>query len=538
MQQRTLILTLGEIARTAEQGRFRISSFSRPMVWGPKQIAAFFDSVYQGFPVGMLMVAEEPAQAEDVDLGGLIVHAPDDSKAWTIIDGVQRLSTIIGAWQARDNSRYALCFDLERRAFVPGTATHLLMLPIPVAVHPNLLRAWLTERPFLSEEQRGEAIGLGSRLASYEIPMFVMANLKDRTVSHELFTRINRGGAQLSQADVDRGRLRPRERSFGLAQVMRRTAALGFGQLTHQSATQCVLAVLKPHADIPSSASTLLRKYREISPETRREAEQAALEALGVTVSFLQRECRIPHARLLPVEATIPVLARFVHAFGRPGVRERELLRRWVWRAGGRLAEDVAMGAMARTPTKEAERLLNSLPVRGKLNYQPDRFGTDIEYPEGRMNALGMLGAQPMLIAPTGQFRELQGAPLADSQILTPWLDDGGEVFTPLLPLDLVSDATIGCFVLHPRVPPMDLLRAILNLPSGSEVLDGHFIDQYGLALLRKERFEEFSADREATLEKAIRRRVQSFARWGFRDAGRLPTLNDITGDSNGRSDD
>ncbi|MFG1849695.1 GmrSD restriction endonuclease domain-containing protein [Micromonospora carbonacea] len=526
-----MAVSLSELVRMAEEGQFRVGAYARPIVWGPKQTVAFFDSVSRGYPTGQLLFAEQPAGAEEMELGGVAVHAPSNPSAWAIIDGLQRLSALVGAWNAKDDSPYLLCYDLEEMHFATGPPQHPLMLPVPVAVHRRKLLDWLRERPFLSEDDRSEALSLGSRLTGYAMPVIVMRGLEDASALHEVFTRINRGGVSLAQADLDRARKRPRKHDGNVAALSSHGERLGFGRLSEELAAQCVVAALFPRINAPAARAQTLQRYRAASRHTPVAGETRLPEALSATVRWLRKDGRIPHVRLLPATVALPVLVRFFSVFNAPDPHVRELLRRWLWRMDvvrREADERRALEAVANTAAGEVQRLLDSLPPAKNRRYRVDLHATGLESPEGRMNVLGLLGAQPLLIVPSSQFSELPGAPLTDSGILTPWLDSAEAMLCQVTGLPVAEAATLGHFLLHPPVSQEQLLESVMALPPGHEALKGQFIDDVSAALLRQGRFHEFALRRDEILSAAISRRIQSFARVGFREKGRLPTL---TGD-------
>ncbi|MFI7591800.1 DUF262 domain-containing protein [Micromonospora sp. NPDC049359] len=531
MAQQTMVMSLSELVRLAEEGQFRTSSYSRPIVWGPKQTIAFFDSLYRGYPTGQLLFAEQPAGAEEIELGGVAIHAPENPLAWTIIDGFQRLSVLVAAWHASGDSRYSVCYDLEAMHFVAGPPQHLTMLPVPVAVRRRRLMEWLRERSFLSEENRSEALSLGSRLAGYSMPVIVMRGFDNSSALHEVFTRINRGGIGLAQTDLDRANKKPGEPKRGLEAFSSHSERLGFGRLSENLAAQCVVAAIFPRVDAPAGMAETSQLYRSASRHTLMEDDAKLSEALSLTVRWLRRDAHIPHVRLLPAEVVLPVAVRFFSVFHTPEPHIRDLLRRWVWRTDvvrREVDKRRALEAVAHTAADEVRRLLDSLPPSRSGRYEVNLQAKGLETPEGRMNVLGLLGAQPLLIVPSRQFSELPGAPLTDSGILTPWLDSAGAMFSLVTDRSVTEAKTLGHYLLHPSAPREQLLESVISLPPGDEALESQFLDQLSVMLLSERRFDEFVVRRDGILSSAISRRVQSFARVGFRERGRLPTL---TGD-------
>src|SRR6266487_7179622 len=115
--QRTLHVSLAWLVEMAETGQLRPAAFSRPHVWSARQVAELFDSILRGYPIGTLLVIEQPASEEDVLLGSMMIHAPSDDRALILIDGLQRVAAIVEALSGpRDRSpedRFQICYDFR-----------------------------------------------------------------------------------------------------------------------------------------------------------------------------------------------------------------------------------------------------------------------------------------------------------------------------------------------------------------------------------------------------------------------------------------
>ncbi|MFE9812162.1 DUF262 domain-containing protein [Streptomyces sp. NPDC005548] len=537
MQQQVMVVSLQSLAHQIKSGQFRNSEFQRPAVWSQRQVAEFFDSISRGFPVGQLVVLEGPAPSQDVYLGGEAFHASEEPHAWTVIDGAQRLSALIGAWNASGDSRYAIFYDLEQHQFVPGPAKHSLMIPVSVLVHRNYLDEWIAER-FLSEADKSAVIALHSSLNNYTLPVIILKSTPEQ--SAEVFRRLNQGGSALSRTDVERLSKGPRNRPVGLQSIVQRVEAQGFGRLNHATAAQCVIAASSSLMTMPEGGSEALAMYQHMSPGERTEAEQRARRALGVAVSFLQEQARVPHVRLLPVLTALAVSVRFFDKFGpKADPRAQELLRRWVWR-GDTAPHSMEIARMSANETAlgEAQRLLDASQYENPTKYQADMSATSLSSTAGRLNALGMLNAWPIMITEIPEFQAPIGFPLESPQLLTPWLDGGARMFSAFVPKDAVKHRTLGCFILHPPAPARLLQNGLLSLAqTDRDALGHHVFDNHTINLLQHGRFVELVAHREAALQDVIGRRIQSFARWGFRDRGKMPTLSNFKKDPDGPAD-
>lgn len=78
-------------------GQLRIPPFQRSFKWESVDVVALFDSIFRGFPVGNLLFWRRPAPAADVRIGPLLIHAPDVPLANWVVDGQQRITSLVGA---------------------------------------------------------------------------------------------------------------------------------------------------------------------------------------------------------------------------------------------------------------------------------------------------------------------------------------------------------------------------------------------------------------------------------------------------------
>ncbi|MET8795680.1 DUF262 domain-containing protein [Nocardia sp. NPDC004568] len=524
MQQQALTLPLRTVVQLGQSGRLRVGAHSRAVVWGSEQATKLFDSIYRGYPIGMLVVAEHAAPAEDFELGGLDVHAPEDPAAWTIIDGLQRLSIVIGGWNAEEDSRYQVCFDLEQREFVVGPSHRANMLPVSIAVKDERLRLWLRDRPFIPDEYRSSAFALGSRLANYQVSIFVTKKHSPDSIEADIFVRLNQSGSKLTREDIVRAEDSRKDR-YSSERISISSERMGFGKLPQAVIAQCTLATLDPLESVPGEAHALLL-YNNLSEDTIVSTEREMRQTLRLTIDFIQHHVHIPHLRLLPEPLSFPVLMRFTRLFGKPEYRTRELLRRWIWRMEGRPSEKMAMSEPAReSPTAEAQRLLGTIAV-SSIQFSPDLKSVDTNTTPGRVNALALLGAEPPMLSPLEISYNLPATPLTDSNVLIPWLDSHSDVFLPLIPVDSIGLPQLGAYILHPPAPTEVILETIFALDEGSPGLRSHYLSPESVELLRRGDLSEFVSVRNSALTSGIKRRVQQYARRGFRDKGQLPHID------------
>lgn len=97
---RITVVRLSELVDRALAGRIRIPAFQRPFQWRSKDVLDLLQSVQDGYPIGEIVVLRGPAPADAVIIGPLEVDAPEVDDAWWIVDGHQRVASLVGALAA------------------------------------------------------------------------------------------------------------------------------------------------------------------------------------------------------------------------------------------------------------------------------------------------------------------------------------------------------------------------------------------------------------------------------------------------------
>ena len=127
-----------ELVDWALTGRIRIPRFQRPFRWERDDIRQLFHSIFRGYPIGNLLMWRRPASAGSLEIGPLVVNAAQTADAPWVVDGQQRITSLVGALAASDETvdpKFRVCFDLRaerfesvgRRDRVPD---HWLPLPV------------------------------------------------------------------------------------------------------------------------------------------------------------------------------------------------------------------------------------------------------------------------------------------------------------------------------------------------------------------------------------------------------------------------
>ncbi|MBP2179259.1 hypothetical protein JOM49_000785 [Amycolatopsis magusensis] len=433
----------------------------------------FFSSLLRGYPVGMLLLSEQSAEAETLALGPVVVDAPAREHALWIIDGLQRVTALVGSLApTTDGSdpRFEVGVDLDTRQVSEASETApASWLPLRTLFNSGRRFDWVRENTGWLLDRHHEAIEeLASTLADAPFPAHLI-DPAGQGYNVEIFRRINTSSRSLTDQDLARASSPASDTAFDRA---------GFGRVSAQrlqAVRRTVQAVAA--ADGPSPQQVLFQ-----------------------VATTLRRDVHIPHLRLLPHDSMLLVLAAFVAKFGQPEERTAELFRRWVWR--------MAILEPAPPPDASLSRVSTATSpgdaVLGLLEAAPAAMGDwvpDLDHhaewqASDRLNALGLWSAGP-------RHLDENHAPLSAAEIF-----DSGEPLHELMGVPGWPGA-----LLH---RPTD--RRAFHL-ADQETLASHLIDATARELLLDNDYDGFGAHRAELLSQAVLATVDRNAEWGARDS-------------------
>ncbi|MGI9002737.1 MAG: DUF262 domain-containing protein [Pseudonocardia sp.] len=514
-------LTPVRLVELVLSGRIRLPSFQRAYRWRPRDVESLFDSVSKSYPIGNLLLWERPAPADRITIGPLVLDVQESPRALWVVDGQQRITSLVGALAAPDNvidPRFTVYVHLPSLKFRAAARPPAgAWLPLRVARTNKGVLAWQrTHGELLDDEEYAAADQVTTALREYPIPSYIV-EAEDERELRVVFDRMNNYGRPLRKEEVFDALHGAQDSAApgDLRAVGDSLAAAGFGRLQDRELLRSLLALRNP--DI----------FRDVHDEfddndDRCRAFELTERVLLDVVSTLRDDIMIPHARVLPYPAVIPMLAAWMHRFGRPTGRAIILLRRWVWRGaalGANPGGDVPIVrrtlraiSTAETDREGAQALLRGLPTASK-RWQPDLTQVQLNRALARVNMLGLIGLGPMELVPADI-----GLPLPNS-LLAP-----GELFDtirrPLVRvvpahIDDPLAASMANWILH---PPMKrgIVAALLNADHATRA--GHGIDEACVRDLAAARWSEFLARRSDLLANSITALVDERAEWGARD--------------------
>ena len=328
--------TIAELSALVTSGRLRLPQFQRSFRWDAQDVLNLFDSILRGYPFGSLLLWQREAGADDLRIGALEVQAGARQDALWVVDGQQRITSLVNAVDPRGmaDPRFALGYSLRAKKVVllnrnEGSS----VIPLPDLFDFARALEWLRNNPDVSNAAENIQ-EVAARLNRLSIPAIIMEEANEGTL-REIFDRINSRGKRLNPAEIfdaihgglDRGLT-----TSGIATHVNEQTR--FGRLDDKVVVQALLVRRHPDItrDLHNEFSPSRRNVSAFPEENKEEAYKETERALVSAIRFLQQIAGVPHMTFLPFRFQLLVLTRFFALFPEPHDRNLELISRWFWR--------------------------------------------------------------------------------------------------------------------------------------------------------------------------------------------------------------
>lgn len=318
---------LGDVAK----GNLKIPVFQREFVWKDEQIMSLLDSIYQGYPVGSLLLwSTKERLKHERNVGGFrLPETPEDFPVQYVLDGQQRLTTLYGVFNSDAPTsepelaeRFNVCFAPDTAEFVHASAADPAR---SINLH-NILDTTklLPELQRFDPAQQKTIANLTERFKDYEFPVVTIKDRSNQEVCR-VFQRINSSGTTLSTLELlaawtwsDQFDLRNEIQS-----LLDRLADKGYGDLDETEVMRCLTAIVNDNIDSDALV--------DIKPDVLVTGMSKLKQAMHAAIDFLEKDIRIKNIVFVPFPIMLVPLVRFFAANMSPSADQRKALRRWFW---------------------------------------------------------------------------------------------------------------------------------------------------------------------------------------------------------------
>ncbi len=349
------VVHLVDLLKWAREGRLRVPRFQREFIWRRQDIVDLFDSIANQYPIGTLFLWGAEPMPESRDNIGPLKLPEYKGQSWLVLDGQQRLTTLVGVllredpnWSAdldpNDPGRWQVWFDTrpDEGGFVHLPTTEPSPTSyIPVASLLDTMKLFTQVQQMMSAVSPKEATSWVNRaqevaraIQGYRVPI-VQFTTDNLSIAVESFSRLNKKGRSIGQDEMFSALTYEEHdgKRFHLAaeidKIQGAMIRSGFGEVDRTILLRAVLTA----AELDMYRTDWARLGKEVKAATRERLPAAVTEAergLEAARSFL-RELGILNARMLPYSMQLVALGAFFGRCSNPTTEQKELLKRWFW---------------------------------------------------------------------------------------------------------------------------------------------------------------------------------------------------------------
>jgi hypothetical protein len=215
---RDTTFTLNGLVESIRKGELALPEIQRPFVWKPAKVRDLFDSMYNGFPIGTLLLWATGA----VPTRTIGTEKKESPPRLLIVDGQQRLTSLYAVLTGAEVLRKDYSSGRIRIAFNPREEKFAVFdaaIEKDPSYIPDITELWRDYRDtceayvarvaaqrgeqFSREEERAleRALDRVRDLQHYPFKTVELDASVDEALVAEIFVRINSEGVQLNQAD-------------------------------------------------------------------------------------------------------------------------------------------------------------------------------------------------------------------------------------------------------------------------------------------------------------------------------------------------
>jgi uncharacterized protein with ParB-like and HNH nuclease domain len=212
-----MMVTLIDLFHKMEDGGISAPAYTRAFVWKKPRIVDLLESIYQGYPVGTILVVEgKPDQFKTADANlsrfpSLKETQFDRYSTLWVIDGLQRLIALYGSLKG-DYTDMDVYFDLRQDKFLQKPRAASDDWVVKMSSLFDYVKFMEQQEKFFQCENSADLVGSLNQLhrafIEYQIPLQVVRDV-DMNEAVNVFARLNKSGIALSKQEIERAKIQP-----------------------------------------------------------------------------------------------------------------------------------------------------------------------------------------------------------------------------------------------------------------------------------------------------------------------------------------
>lgn len=330
------IQRIEEIVTGVKSGDIKLPKFQRPFVWKRKDVINLFDSIYNGYPIGSILLWNSNEKlASERTIADLIINSNEKSYYPTnyLLDGQQRISSLCGClyWDEKDNkSLWNVVFDLENEIFLfPKNENKIEYFPLNKLLNTSdfILQCRKFENHPKNEKYFKNAEKLLRSLKDYKIAVVKIGDMTINEVA-PIFERINSTGRKLTIVDLMRAatwtdNFDLNEKINDIKVICEELGYYGVpdNHILRSISATLGLGINKEDVD----------KLRRENSEILTKASELTLKAYKKAIKFLINEIGVKSFSFLPYGLQLTLLVEFFNLCQNTNSDKVEKLKIWFW---------------------------------------------------------------------------------------------------------------------------------------------------------------------------------------------------------------
>ena len=342
IQSSSLIGLMADIRK----GSIRIPDFQRGYIWTKDQVMDLLESVWNGYPLGSILLWKTNEKLKERDPLSLRLSEPTPgSDRLYLLDGQQRLISLYSVIHGKlhlgkkEKIHYETFFNLDTKQFAIADEEELKAQPLTLEDGFLSLKDMFTfpDEKYTSVTQNAKILtqlaGTPQRIVTYTtlfncftaLSFAAITNGQSLSVACNIFERLNNTGTQLTVADLMVAitythDFNLRDRLAGFNEQLDNN----YFALNERTILQCISACLTKgteKSDIINSASEIHSHWAKTT------------ESLGLAIDFLKNHCSVPTSNFLPYEVILAPLSYFFYLHGGKPIDPAriEKLKKYFW---------------------------------------------------------------------------------------------------------------------------------------------------------------------------------------------------------------
>lgn len=298
----TKMTQLGDLVKLLNGETLRLPEIQRPYVWNRPQVRDLLDSLYQGYPVGTMLIWQTDEEPLTKRVDGTTERSGFAGAGGYLLDGQQRLTALM---RATLTGEIVVLFNLETEEFAVSNAV--------LGKDPRWVRvidifrdgvvSVLNARKLLPDPNvklYSDRLDRVNQIGKKFVPVNVLSDFSYEEVT-EIFVRVNSKGTRLKESDLAIAQL-----SFRLPGMV--TKELGtFKQELDDRGWEIELPLLMRLLTVVATSQSKLKALRDVEDETLIAGWSKVKGALELLLNYLDKNLGIESAAWLPSVNTLAV---------------------------------------------------------------------------------------------------------------------------------------------------------------------------------------------------------------------------------------